>query len=138
MIGGSWPVPGISIGASRTLTKGYLSDVNEAAVSSYFGLWKFNPAVQPAVDPRMALVQSEGFLAQMKAQLESGALKEVHEFVQGGGGYFITGDLTPEKALELVTTWSPWVLFELHQTVKFPKPTEINIEVQKARIAMMK
>ncbi len=105
---------------------------------TYFGLWKFNFAIPPPVDPNMAVRQFEAFLAQMKAQLQSGAIKEVHEFIQGGAGYFITGDITPEKNLELTTSWYPWVTFEVHQTVKFPRPIEIQIEVWKARAAMMK
>lgn len=105
---------------------------------SYFGLWKFSLAIPPSPDPNMGVKQFEAFLGQMKGQLQSGALKEVHEFIQGGSGYFITGDLSPEKALELTTSWSPWVTFELHQTVKFPRPIEIQIEVWKARAAMMK
>ena len=105
---------------------------------SYVGLWKLNFAIQPAADPRMTLAQQEAFLGMMKSQLQSGALKEVHEFLEGGRGYFVTGDLAPEKLLELVSAWSPWVMFEVHQTVKFPKALEIAIEVTKQRIAMMK
>lgn len=107
-------------------------------MASYFGLWKFNFAIPPPADPNMGVQQYEAFLVQMKAQLQSGALKEVHEFIQGGAGYFITGDVSPEKALELTSSWEPWVTFELHQTVKFPRPIEMQIELWKARAAMMK
>lgn len=105
---------------------------------SYFGLWKLNMAIQPPTDPNMTLRQYEGFLALMQAQLKSGVLKEVHEFIDTNGGYFFTGDLPPEKILETLAAWAPWVTFELHQTVKFPRPIEIQIEIAKQRIAMMK
>ncbi|MGI0055629.1 MAG: hypothetical protein ACREBZ_07985 [Thermoplasmata archaeon] len=96
---------------------------------SYFGLWKVNTAIPPPDEPKLGVRQYEAFLGQMNSQLQSGVLKEVHEFMQGGAGYFITGDLTPEKALELATSWSPWVSFEIHQTVKFPRPIEMQIVV---------
>lgn len=105
---------------------------------SYFGLWRFNFAIPPPDDPKMGVRQFEAFLGLMKAQLQSGALKEVHEFIEGGTGYFITGDLSPEKVLETLAAWSPYATFEVHQTVKFPRPIEIMIEVWKARAAMMK
>jgi hypothetical protein len=74
--------------------------VTGAAMPSYFGLWKLNMAIQPPNDPKLAVQQFEGFLGLMKAQLQSGALKEVHEYLDGGGGYLLTGDLPAEKILE--------------------------------------
>jgi hypothetical protein len=105
---------------------------------SYFGLWKLNFAIQPPADPNMTVRQLEGFLTMVQAQLQGGALKEVHEFIEGGGGYFVTGDHPPEKIFETLAAWSPWVQFELHQTVKFPRPLEISIAIAKQRAAMMK
>jgi hypothetical protein len=105
---------------------------------TYFGLWKLNYAIQPADDPNMTVRQLEGFLAQITAQMKSGALKEVHEFLEGGRGYFLTGEQSPEKVLETLAAFSPWVTFEVHQTVKFPKPLEISIAIAKQRAAMMK
>ena len=105
---------------------------------SYFGLWKLNLAIPPPDDPKMGVQQNEAFLELMQAQLQSGALKEVHEFLEGGRGYFLTGDHPPEKILETLAAWSPWVTFEIHQTVKFPRPIEILIGIWKQRAAMMK
>jgi hypothetical protein len=105
---------------------------------SYFGLWKLNTTIQPPADPKVSVQQLEGFLGLMKAQLQSGAVKEVHGFIEGGGGYLLTGDHPPEKILEALAAWSPWVTFELHETVKFPKPIEIAIGIAKQRVAMMK
>ncbi|MGA7922369.1 MAG: hypothetical protein WCA77_00110 [Thermoplasmata archaeon] len=105
---------------------------------SYFGLWSANRAIQPPVDPNVAVQQFEGFLALVKSQLQSGALKEVHEFVEGGRGYFFTGDHPAEKIYEVLAAWSPWVTFEVHETVKFPKPLEVAVAVWKQRAAMMK
>jgi len=97
-----------------------------------------NMAIQPPNDPNVSVQQLEGFLGLMKAQLQSGALKEVHEFIEGGAGYLLTGDHPPEKILEVLATWAPWVTFELHETVKFPKPLEVAIGIAKQRAAMMK
>jgi hypothetical protein len=107
-------------------------------VSTYFGLWNLNLAIPPPPDPEMAVAQAEGFLALLQSQLQSGLLKEVHSFLQGDRGYFITGDHTPEKILEGLSAWTPYVTFELHQTVKFPRPIEINVAVAKQRAAMRK
>jgi hypothetical protein len=65
-------------------------------------------------------------------------LKVVHEFLDGDRGYLLTGDLPQEKILETLAAWSPWVTFELHETVKFPRPIEIAIGIAKQRAAMMK
>lgn len=80
----------------------------------------------------------EGFIAQVNSQLESGLLKEVHEFAGGGAGYLITGDHPKEKIAEALPAWSPFVLFELHETIKFPRPLEIGLAVAKQRAAAMK
>ena len=53
-------------------------------------------------------------------------------------GYLITSDHSSEKILKPLTAWSPLVAFELHQTVKLPKPIEISIAVAKQRAAMAK
>jgi hypothetical protein len=107
-------------------------------MASYFGLWTLNPAIQPPADPEMSVKQLEGFLGLVKAQLESGALKELHAFLEADRGYFLTGDHPPEKILETLSAWTPYVTFELHQTVKFPRPLEISIGIAKQRAAMMK
>lgn len=107
-------------------------------MTSYFGLWAANRAIQPPTDPNAGVQQFEGFLALVKSQLQSGALKEVHEFIEGGRGYFMTGDHTAEKVHETLATWSPWVTFEVHETVKFPKPLEVAVAIWKQRAAMMK
>ena len=104
----------------------------------YFGLWKENRAIAPPADPALIIPVLEGFIAQMKSQLESGLLKEVHEFLGGGAGYRITGDHPKEKFAEVRATWSPLVLFELHETIKLPKPLEIGLAVAKQRAAAMK
>ena len=104
----------------------------------YFGLWKLNTALPPPPDPTAEVRQAEGFLALMQSQLQSGLLKEVHGLLEGDRGYLITGDHPPEKILETLTAWSPYVTFELHQTVKFPRPIEILIAVAKQRAAMAK
>ena len=64
---------------------------------TYFGHWKENRAIASPADPTLAIPVLEGFIAQMKSQLESGLLKEAHEFLGGGAGYLITGDHPKEK-----------------------------------------
>ncbi len=86
----------------------------------------------------MAVAQNEAFLHLMQSQLQSGLLKEAHAFLEADRGYFVTGDHPPEKVLEALAAWSPWVTFELHQTVKFPRPIEIAISIAKQRAAMSK
>jgi hypothetical protein len=103
----------------------------------YFGLWHFHPKLLPP-DPNAQTMMYEAFLAQYKAQIQSGVLKEVHVFLEGDRGYLISGDIPHEKMLMAIQQWLPFVTFEIHQTVKFPGPIENNIEISKARAAMMK
>lgn len=105
---------------------------------SYFALWKLNSATPPPPDPAAGVQLLEGLLAQMQAQLQAGLLKEVHEFLGGGSGYLITGDHPAEKVAETLATWAPWIEFEVHQTIKFPKPLEIAIAVAKQQAAATK
>jgi len=86
----------------------------------------------------MAVKQNEAFLALYQAQARSSDLKETYAFLEGDRGYFITGDISPVKAMEVLAAWQPYVTFELHQTVKFPKPIETGLAVAKQRAAMMK
>lgn len=109
-----------------------------AGMPSHFGLSKLNPAIQPPADPRIALQQTQGFLALVDAELKGGVLKEVHAYLEADRGYFLTGDHSAKKILRTLSAWSPWVTFELHQTVKFPKPIEISIGIAKQRVAMTK
>jgi len=50
-----------------------------------------------------------------------------------GAGYFITGDVTDEQVFEDLSVWSPYVTFELHRTIPFPKASEIVLKALKAR-----
>ena len=70
-------------------------------------------SLPPSPNPADSVKQFEGFLTLMKAQLQSGVLKEVHVFLEGNRGYFITGDVSEEQALEIV----PFVTFEVHRTI---------------------
>lgn len=86
----------------------------------------------------MLVMQNEAFLALYQAHVKSGIIKEAHAFLGGDRGYFISGDVSVEALMEALSAWSPYVKFEIHQTVKFPKPIEISIAVAKQRAAMMK
>ena len=104
----------------------------------FFGLWMLNSSLPPPPDPKMAVTLNEAFLTLYQAQVKSGEIKEVHSFLEGDRGYFISGDVTAERLEENLTAWYPYVTFEVHQTVKFPKPIEMAIAVAKQRAAMAK
>ena len=104
----------------------------------FFVLWRQNTSIQPAPDPMQQVKQTEGFLALMRHQLSQGTLREVHVFLRGDQGYAISKDVSEEKLYADLQAWLPWVIFEVHQTVPFPKGIEISLEVAKARAQMMK
>lgn len=105
---------------------------------TYFGLWKINYATPLSPDPAMAIPMFERFLAQMKGQIASGLLKEIHEFLGGGAGYLITGDHPKEKVAATLAAWAPFVLFELHETIPVTKSLELALAEAKQRAAAMK
>jgi hypothetical protein len=96
----------------------------------YFGLWKQNP-LPPQPNPADNVKLMEGFLALMKAQLQSGVVKEVHAFLEGGRGYFVTGDVSEEQIYEALQMWWPFVSFELHRTIPFPRGIELQLSAAK-------
>lgn len=102
-------------------------------MATYFGLWKINNEFASPSDPNMNVVLQESFLATIKEQLSSGLVKEAHSFLEGDRGYFTTGDISEEKMLELCLQWSPYVTFEIHQTVRFPRPQELGVALMKQR-----
>ena len=97
----------------------------------YFGLWTQNANLPPAQNPADNVKQTEGFLALMKAQLQSGAVKEVHAFLEGGRGYFISGDVSEEQLYEALQMWWPFVTFEVHRTIPFPRGIELSVSAAK-------
>jgi hypothetical protein len=102
-----------------------------------FVFWKLNLGIQPPQDLNMQVAQTEGFLALMRHQLTDGSLKEVHAFLQGDSGYAISKETATEEQLYAdLQAWQPWVTFEVHKTIAFPKGIEIVLEVQKARARM--
>jgi len=107
-------------------------------MTTYFGLWKLNTNIPPAQDPKIELQQNMAFQAMLKNNLQSGDLKEVHTFLEGGSGYFLTGDITEEKLHENLLAWSPYVTFELHRTLPALKSIEISIGVSRARASALK
>ena len=80
---------------------------------------------------QQTIQQTEAFLGLMRHQLTDGSLKEVHSFVQGDQGYAISKDVTQEMLYADLQASQPWVTFEVHQTVPFPKGLEVALEVQK-------
>ena len=116
---------------SYTNTKKMRSDTEKMPV--YFGLWKENANLPPSPNPADSVKQVEGFLALMKAQLQSGVVKEVHAFLEGHRGYFITGDVTEEQVYEALQMWWPFVTFELHRTIPFPRGIELTLSATKKR-----
>src|SRR5579862_3527985 len=100
-------------------------------MTQFFVLWKRNLDLPP-FDPMQQVQQTEGFLAMMRNQLGTGSLKEVNIFLQGDRGYAVSKDVTEEKLYADLQAWLPWVSFEVHQTIPFPKGIEVSLEVQKA------
>jgi hypothetical protein len=103
----------------------------------YFGLYKINENLPPAPNPNDAVKQFEGFAAAIKMQMQSGDLKEAHAFVGTNGGYFITGDISPEKIDQMLATFFPYVTFETYQTIPLEKSIQNAIGVAKMRASMM-
>jgi hypothetical protein len=106
-------------------------------MTTYFGLWKLNTNIPPQ-DPRVELQNSMAFQSMMKEHLKSGTIKEVNSFLEGGAGYFISGDITDEKLHETLLSWAPYVTFEVHKTVPALKSIEASISIWKQRAATLK
>jgi hypothetical protein len=106
------------------------------AMTTYFGLWKINLSIPPPQDPKVELQMNLAFQAMMKRDLESGVVKEVHTFLEGGQGYFLSGDVPEDKLHEALQQWSPYVTFELHKTIPTLKSIENAISISRARAAM--
>ena len=102
-------------------------------MATYFGLYKLNDSLPPPPTPQEQVKQQEAFDALLRAQMKSGRIREVHAFAEGGAGYFITGDVTDEEVFEDLAAWSPYVTFELHRTIPFPKASEIVLKALRAR-----
>jgi len=66
----------------------------------YFGLWKLNTNIPPPPTAEEQARMNEAFLAMIKSQMQEGVLKEEYTFLEGGHGYFITGDVPEEKIHE--------------------------------------
>ena len=77
-------------------------------------------------------MQSEGFLAMVKAQLQVGRLKEAHAFLGGGEGYFIY-EGTEEQLYEDIALWDPFVLFEVQRTIPLQRAAELGLMALKKR-----
>ncbi len=90
-------------------------------MATYFGLWKLNTSLQPPPTPGEQVKQQEAFDGLLRAQLKSGRIREVHSFLEGGAGYFLTGDVPEEEIFHDLTLWSPYVTFELHGRSRFLK-----------------
>ncbi len=84
-------------------------------------------SIQPPASPADQIAQAKGFLEVIKAQMKAGVLKEAHGFIEGNAGYFVTGDLPDEQQAENFAMWTPYVTFELHRTIPFPKAVEIFV-----------
>jgi hypothetical protein len=105
-------------------------------MTTYFGLWKVETSQQPA-DPKVAMQLYMGFQAQVKHDLESGDVKESNSFLEGNGGYFITGDISDERLHEILLNYAPFLTFEVHQTVPVSKTIEKLIGIAKMRASAM-
>jgi hypothetical protein len=106
------------------------------AMTVYFGLWKANTSLPPQ-DPKVEVQLNQAFHAVMQQLLKSGDVKEVNSFIEGGSGYFVSGDITDERLHEILLSWSPYVTFEVHKTVPALKTIEALIGIWKQRAAAL-
>jgi hypothetical protein len=100
---------------------------------SYFGLWKINLSIPPPANPADQVAQMKGFLDLIKAHIKAGIVKEAYGFIEGNAGYFLTGDLPDEQLTEAFAMWAPYVTFELHRTIPFPKFNELTLSAFEKR-----
>jgi hypothetical protein len=98
----------------------------------YFGLWRLNRNIQPQQTPDAQIMQQERFVAMIKAQLQTGRLKEAHEYLEGGAGYFLY-EGTEEQLHEDILLWDPYVLFEIHRTMPLQRSAEMAVTALKKR-----
>lgn len=102
----------------------------------YFGIWRVETTIQPQ-DPKMAMQLYQAFASQIKHDLESGDLKESHSFLEGNGGYFVSGDISDERLHQILMIYQPYVTFEVHQTVPILETIENLIAISKERAVAM-
>jgi len=101
-------------------------------VPVYFGLYRVNFNIPPPPTPQDAVRMYEGFAALIRSQMQAGILKEAHGFVDSSGnGYFITGDVSDEVLYEALAMWAPFVSFELHRTIPYPKAIDLVVSAAK-------
>jgi len=101
-------------------------------MTQYFGLWRLNRSIQPPAMPEAQVMQQEGFVAMIRAQLQMGRLKEAYSFLGGGAGYFIY-EGTEEQLYEDIALWNPYVLFEVHRTLPLQRAAELELTALKKR-----
>lgn len=105
-------------------------------MTTFFGIWKIENTIAPQ-DPKMAMQLYQAFGVQIKQDLESGDVKETNSFVEGSGGYFVTGDISEERLHKILLKYQPYVTFEIHQTVPLVKTIENLIAISKERAAAL-
>ena len=99
---------------------------------TYFGLWKLNKSIQPPPTPEGQIMQQEGFNMMIRAQLQAGRLRDVHAYLEGDAGYFFY-EGSNEQLAEDLALWSPYVNFEIHQTLPALKSNELALSALKKR-----
>ena len=99
---------------------------------TYFGLWKLNKSLQPPPTPEGQIMQQEGFNMMIRAQLQAGRLRDVHAYLEGDAGYFFY-EGSNEQLAEDLALWSPYVNFEVHETLPIQKSTELALSAYKKR-----
>ena len=77
-------------------------------------------------------MQQEGFNMMLRAQLQAGRLREVNAYLEGDAGYFLY-EGSNEQLAEDLALWSPYVNFEIHQTLPAQKSNELALSALKKR-----
>jgi hypothetical protein len=98
----------------------------------FFGFYKISPN-----PPTEAWVkQLEAFAASIRMQTQMGDIREAHAFVGALGGYFITGDISPERLDQNLALYFPWVTFETHEMIPVELALKNAIGAAKTRAGM--
>ena len=104
-------------------------------MTSFFGTYKTN--FTPGVDPKVHLELLKQHRDLLNEEFKSGVLKEAHQYIEGNGGWFVTGDISDEKLYEVVATWSPYVEIELHKTIPLQRAMDLSVQSQTNLIRTM-
>ena len=106
-------------------------------MSNYLVLWKESPSYVEPESPVEQYKQLERLVTALQIQVKEGHIKEIREFVQGGSGYALTGDISGDQlhmVLERVGNAIPsYLTFEAYQATTGSVLADLEETLEKAR-----